>query len=436
MFYELNRPKPADQEWPEGVGSVEAVRAADRKPISVPVTKQSVLITGTTGFGKTTFVKEYVGQRLDNDENTLAVFLELKPGDFSNEFMEKSSKMIAFSESACPKGSCFKWGMIKEIRQSKDWEAETEALASSLFREHLQDKRNLTWANGAKNTFIGFINTILYCHKNNPSNAQVINAMRYMSPEEFLAHLAKYPPNRSLLRDDFAYDPDHPEGYVMPRKGSDIMFFLQDVLSKFRGTFISDDGEDTIADWLAGKYGSRLFLAYDYSKKDSYGPFARYFLNKIISDRLSFDFDRSKNILLVLDEAAELEQDFGLMQGVTLGRQNGLQVILCTQSFEKLYRIMPDQDKEHMLNATLAGFPTLVAFHPGDPQTMTTLQKLFGNRQNVTVAMPFSRYDKPAVHINTEPIVKDEDFAAMKVGECYIKIREAEPELVRILLHR
>lgn len=134
--------------------------------------------------------------------------------------------------------------------------------------------------------------------------------------------------------------------------------------------------------------------------------------------------------MLVLDEISELEYDFGLMQGATLGAEYGLQVILSTQSLEKLYAILPRDLGEHYLNGALSGFPYLITFQPGDPQSLDVFQRFFGQKQVQTLSMPLSRYEKPTVTTELQPIVPDEAFASLGVGECYVKIFAAEPERI------
>ena len=134
--------------------------------------------------------------------------------------------------------------------------------------------------------------------------------------------------------------------------------------------------------------------------------------------------------MLVLDEISELEHDFSLMQGVTVGREYGLQVILSTQSLEKIYSILPEKHGDHYFNAALAGFPVLMTFQPGDPQSIEVLQKLFGKERRQTLTMPLSRYDKPMITTELQPIVRDEDFASLDVGECYVKFLSALPERI------
>ena len=159
--------------------------------------------------------------------------------------------------------------------------------------------------------------------------------------------------------------------------------------------------------------------------------FAVYFLQSVILERISSKVDKTKRILMVLDEVPEIGQEFFLEQGVTVGRENRLEIIVSTQSLEKLYSIAPDLNPaktEHYTNAMLAGFTTYACFQAGDPYTINTFQKFFGNRTK----LPVSRYSTMS-GLTVSPIVTDEDFATLDIGECYIKIGASEPERLYIV---
>lgn len=197
---------------------------------------------------------------------------------------------------------------------------------------------------------------------------------------------------------------------------------------------MSEDGEDTIYDFLHGHYGERLFMIHDHKQRNSSKLFEQYFLKYIGDEVLSLTSDFSGRMVWVLDEIDKVEHDFGLTQAVTLGRQFGLQVLVSTQSLESLYAVAPEFYGEHLTNASLAGFAMTAAFHPGDPHTIETLQTLYGKCMKQTVAMPLSRYDKPLITTEQRPIVEDGDFASLDIGECYIKLYSAKPERVKILI--
>ena len=286
------------------------------------------------------------------------------------------------------------------------------------------------------------MNTIIHCVEGTPSNYDVVQRMRTMSTINLLKFMAHYKPNKSMLEKYYHFDckwglseteetKKKLAEYKIPQVGSDILVFLQNMLSNFSGSFLSRDGQHTIKGWLSGKYGKTLFLSYDLSKKDAMSIFAVYFLQSIILERISAKVDKSKRILMALDEVPEVGQEFLLEQGVTVGRENRLEVIVSTQSLEKLYAIAPDLNSsktEHYTNAMLAGFTTYACFQAGDPYTINTFQKFFGNR----TLLPGSRYASNGGLV-VEPIVADEDFATLDTGECYIKIGASEPERLHII---
>ena len=143
-------------------------------------------------------------------------------------------------------------------------------------------------------------------------------------------------------------------------------------------------------------------------------------------------------MLWCMDEADKLSDggksaDFGLFQAATLGREYGLQILLTTQSVENLYGLAPGFN-EHIAKGGLAGFPVVLSFRPGDATTISTLQTLFGTKRNDITTMPLSRYDHPVVKSELEPVVSEADFASLKTGEAYIKIKSCAPQKISIIL--
>ncbi len=436
MYYQIPAERKESLNWPKAENTVKARKAKENQTVEIPVLPLNLLTVGTTGYGKTVFTKAYVRNLLRTDEKMYAVFFQIKPEDFTPEFLRPQDKIITFSENACPGGNIFKWNLVKEIRSydQKEWDSELEEMTSLLFSDLLSDSRNHIWADAARTTFKAFIKVILYCYKNNPSNEKLIGAMKFMERKKLLQFLAEYPPNRSILKDNFEFDHNNCENYTIPRKGSDILFFLQNILEKFGGSFLSETGGDTIYDYLHGQYGKRLFIIHDHKKRDSSKLFERYFMRRIGDEILSLTSEFTGKMVWVLDEIDKIGYDFGLTQAATLGRQFGLQVIISTQSLESLYAIAPELHAEHLTHALLSGFPVTAAFHPGDPHTIETLQKLYGECMKQTMSMPLSRYDSPIIKTEMRPVVENSDFASLGIGECYIKIGSERPERVKIMI--
>lgn len=435
MFYDYLNLNAKSVQWPQTKYSVEAIQKSNSQIVHIPVDSSNVLITGVTGYGKTVFTKKLIQNILYKSPNIQAVFFQIKPDDFTKMFLRPEDKIITFNNKLCDEKNLFKWNMIKEIRTlpQNRWEEKLEELSSILFSDLLEDKRNITWAYGAKELFKGFLKVILYCYSNNPSNFNIINDLRNTNVSDLLKFLWQYPPNRSMLKDNFEYDITK-NNYRINKKGSDILFFHQSVIGQFGGSFMSRNGNDTIHDYMKGKYGSRLFILHDHQSKESSKLFERFFLKTIIDEKLSLVSSHHEKMLMVLDEIDKVGYDFGLIEASTLGRQFQLQVIISTQSLNSLYALAPVKHGKELIDSSLSGFPMMVVFHPGDPHTIETYQKLFGKKSKQILCMPLSRYDKPSIINEENPIVEDEDFASLDVGECYVKYRSFDPERVKIII--
>lgn len=429
MFFEIPQ---KTESWPKTNHGI-AAKLQDGSLITVPTEAINTLVLGVSGYGKTTYTKAFVHEKLKENPNLFCVFFQVKPDDFTEEFLRPNDKVITFNEKLYP-NNCFKWNLVKEVRAcpKDEWETVLEEIATILFADLLADPRNLIWADAAKAAFKGFILVLLHRYKNNPANGKVISAMKNMPRKEFLSFLAKYTPNRSFLKDSFGYDPAQANDYQLTRRASDIFFFLNNVLERFGGTFESD-GEDTIYEYLQGSY-ERLFIVHDHKTKDSAKYFEQYIFKYIGNEMLSQASDfQGRQMLWVLDEIDKIEADINLSQIITLGRQFGLQVLVSTQSLESLFAIAPEIQGDHLIKASLAGFGMTVAFHPGDPFSIQALQTLYGKRIKQTVTLSLSRYETPRIDTQWQPIVDDHDFASLGIGECYIKLYASDPVRCKIL---
>lgn len=439
MLYEIPlHIKEQLPEWDDGIGSIFA-RLPNGMAIDLPILEDTnVLTVGVTGTGKTKSYTLPAAQTLLSARPQMkGVFFETKR-TFLEAFMQDEDKVIAYNTSIVPPGNLFQWCLIKEIRQARDKEAEMRQIAEVLFNDLLSGaENNRAWIESARNTFIAVLRTIVDCYSDDTSNWDLVNALRSMTVSELLVYLSKHPRNHSLLSKDFGYDVNRKDAYTPTRRATDVMFFFNTILETFGGSFESK-GQDTIHEYLHGAYGRHLFLLYDLADAESSRPFIVYFLKKIKDEKMSLSSTIKEPLLFCLDEADKLSDggksaDFGLFQAATLGREYGLQILLTTQSVENLYGLAPDFN-EHMAKGGLAGFPTVLSFRPGDPTTISTLQTLFGSKRHDITTMPLSRYDHPVIKSEFEPVVSEADFASLKTGEAYVKIKSSTPKKVSIVL--
>ena len=266
MIYDfpcMNQSKTVPQ-WPVGVGGIPAA-LPDGTLVNLPVLKGVNVITyGVVGTGKTHFYTSNAAEiLLSSVPDMRGVFFEIK-NSFIKRFMEDDDKVITHNPRTVPSNNLFIPNIIKEIRQAFDPEAEMREIADFLFAELLSGaNQNRAWIEAARNTFIGVLRTIVDCYpKADTGNWTLVNALRRMTTKEFLTYLARHPRNHSMLRKDWGFDPMRKDDFESTRRATDIQFFLNAVLEMFSGSF-EMDGEDTIHDWLNGKYGKNLFFLYD-----------------------------------------------------------------------------------------------------------------------------------------------------------------------------
>lgn len=440
MLYELpSMMKARPLTWPQGIGSVPA-RLPDGSLVQIPVLKDTnVLAIGVTGTGKTVYTAAAAESQLAAVPDTLAVFFETKRS-YLARFHRNGDKVIAYDAAAVGEEHLFRWNMVREIRLARNPEAEMRKIADHQFADLLKDSGpNRVWVEAARETFIGVLRVIVFCTSDCTTNWNVVNAMRNMPVEKLLSYLARHPRNHSLLTKSFGYPVDNPASYRPPKRAGDIQFFLNSVLNGFSGAFESN-GDDTIADFLHGRYGRRLFILYDLADAEISRPFILYFLKKLKDEKMSLSSDVKAPMLWVMDEADKIasggqDGDFGLYQAATLGREYALQILLATQSIENLYALAPDFN-EHIAEGGYSGFPVVVAYRPGDPSTVSTLQTLFGSQYREVSTLGMSRYAPPVVKCELQPAVTDSDFASLGLGQCYVKIQSHPPRKVTIIYDR
>lgn len=430
--------RPLAPLWPKGVGGIAAT-LPDGTSVEVPVLQGvNTMVFGVVGTGKTrSYVLPAAERLLAADPTMKGVFFEVKT-TFIRHFLQPGDKVITHDPNAVHPDHLFRPNLILEIRQAVDREGEMRQIADFLFGDLLDGaNQNLSWVEAARNAFVGVLRVIVDCYPyDNTSNWTLVNALRRMSVEELLGYLAKHPRNHSLLTKDFNYDPEKAATYKPSRRAGDILFFFNQVLEQFSGAF-ECQGEDTIRNYLDGKYGRHLFFLYDLASAEISRPFMMYYLKKLKDAQMSNSMESVSPMLWVLDEIDKLSYngksaDFGLFQAANLGRERKLQILLATQSMENLYGLSADFNA-HSTVGGLAGFPAIFAFRPGEPATIETLQTLFGSAYREHIVMPLSRYSAPEIRYELEPVVTDTDFATLGTGDCYVKIVSQLPQKVHFI---
>lgn len=263
MIPELKKIRPPAIKWPSAKNYIPAARTSSGIRVNIPVVAGNKLIVGKIGCGKTTLVKEMISADI-NDEDTYLFGFEVKQGDYSEPFMRPGGLIISYRDIPGKEDKMFKWGMVREIKESEDPESEIKKMAAFLTLHLKKDPSKEIWAQGAAETFEGFMNTIIHCVDGTPSNYDVVQRMRTMSTVNLLKFMSHYKPNKSLLEKYYHFNSRWGIGnseetkrklseYKVPQVGSDILVFLQNMLSSFGGSFLSKDGKHAKFEELFGE---------------------------------------------------------------------------------------------------------------------------------------------------------------------------------------
>lgn len=393
----------------------------------------NVYINGVVRYGKSCMIQKIARQieKKYSPESKL-VYFDVKD-DYISNFYRSGDKVVSYSDSL-PNGpyDYFKFNLIRELRLSEDPDAELKEIVEILLEDFISGGENDFFWKAAGMVFRGFIATIIHTYNNCPTNIQIISDIKHAGLVQLINHLLRWNENKNIVRDYLGgttYKPDMP----MSKMTQSILACLSEILDLFGGNFYSD-GQDTITEFIAGKYGRRIFFEYDYARKASSNVFFRYLLHKIIQNKLSMYSSPAQKIVMVLDEIGVLDAPFGMMDGLLIGAARGLQFIVCSQSLERLYGISHNKNIEHSTNALLSGFATIVTFHTGDIETEKKLQEIFGERYIQRIQLGFSRRDAAKQDVISEKWITSEKLACMGVGEFYAKNKNQIPVHGRLIL--
>lgn len=386
----------------------------------------NVYINGVVRYGKSCMAQK-IAERIEEmyPSSAKLVYFDVKD-DYISRFYKTGDKVISYSDRL-PNGNYnyFKFNLVRELRLSEDPDAELKEIVEILLEDFKAGGENDFFWTAAGMVFRGYIAAIIHTYNNCPTNRQIIRDMKNAKVEQIASHLLRWEGNKNIVRDYLREEES--------KMTQSILACFSELLDLFGGNFCTD-GQDTIAEFMEGEYGRRLFFEYDYSRKASSNVFFRYFLQKIIQSKLSMYSNPEHKVVMVLDEIAVLDAAFGLMDGLLIGAAKGLQFIVCSQSLERLYGISHKRNVEHSTNALLSGFATIITFHTGDPQTERKLQEIFGTRYIQRIQLGFSRKDSARQEVIPENWLTSEKLAGMGIGEFYAKLKNQDPVHGRLVL--
>lgn len=383
-----------------------------------------VVTIGGPGTGKTTFLLHLARECRRVYPDAKFVFLDPK-GDFLPLY-QRGDKLCSFYPR---QGTYdyFKWNIVSECLKSAYPEDELKEITAKLFKEKIEHSgSNQFFPMAASQIFEGYFLTILRRCRNGfvPTHKEISHQLRRMSIEQMRTRLGLEEDLAGVLSNIATTGSSG-----MSNQAAGVMAEFNQFISSFFVGMLADDGHDTVVDFINGNGGNALFLEYDLKREESANILFRLILDILIQNKLSAEADRRK-VFLFLDEFPIIGE-YGILNCLHVGRENGMRVVAALQSKEQVYNICPGQAMEHSGNAILGGFSTLVAFHPNDAQTTSYIQEKIGEDNITYMQFGLSRYDSPHMVIQREPLVSSREINALRLGEAYIKMREYNHQKIK-----
>lgn len=373
-----------------------------------------ILVTGGTGTGKTTVIRQLLTRCRDVYPDASFLVLDVK-GDYV-PYRRPGDKVFSFYGGE----DAFRWNILEEARASPHTEDELDEMASVLFSSRVNSAgQNRFFVDAARQVFYGYLLvTLRQCRPGRPAPTH--------------AEMAKWLKKCTLeqMQDRLMLEEDELSGIVSLLKGREAASILSEVHlfahDFFRGV---GDGSDSVAEFLTHP-GRALYLQYDASRSESGRLGCSILLNRAIAQLLSKDWCR-RRVFFILDEAAALPADYGLEKLLALGRDRGGRVLCALQNHDQAAAMFAGRpsmqsDADNMLSQ----FSSVMAFHPNSSRDVEFARDRLGKADMIVTTFGLSRYESPhAAHVQDCPVTPHQ-LMALKAGEAYVRLRDYAPAKV------
>lgn len=373
-----------------------------------------ILVTGGTGSGKTTVIRQLLARCRDVYPDASFLVLDVK-GDYV-PYRRPGDKVFSFYGGE----DAFRWNILEEARASPHPEDELDEMVSVLFSSRVNTAgQNRFFVQAASQVFYGYLLvTLRQCRAGRPAPTH--------------AEMAKWLKKCTLeqMQDRLMLEEDELSGIVSLLKGREAASILSEVHlfahDFFRG---AAEGHDSVAEFITHR-GRALYLQYDASRAESGKLSCSIILNRAIAQLLSKDWCR-RRVFFILDEAATLPADYGLEKLLALGRDRGARVLGVFQNHDQVQAMFAGRPSmESDANNVLSQFSSVMAFHPNSERDVEFARERLGKTDMTTVTFGLSRYEPPHVAAMQDCPVTARQLQSLGVGEAYIRLRDYAPAKV------
>lgn len=333
-----------------------ANKASDIQLAGVPLLKHSevqhILLTGTTGAGKSVCIQELMDQVRAKQQRAIVYDIE---GTFIPMYYRPGKDVILNPlDVRCPT-----WNLWQECEDPADF----EAIASSLMPLHLAGSDPF-WIHSARTIFASAALRLHVEHKRH--NRALLEPLF----TENLGGLA------SLLKGSVAES-------LVSEKNEKTALSIKATLSTYCKAlmYLKDDTQDplfSIRRWVTEDRGDGwLFIASNALKIDALKPLMSVWIDVAVKSLLSLSPSQNRRLWFFMDELPSLHRLPSLMNALSRGRKYGGCFVGSIQDIHQLCTIYGRDEAETLTSL----FNTNLCYRTKNPDSAVWMSKLMGRRE-------------------------------------------------------
>jgi len=323
------------------------------RPVLDPET--STLVTGETGYGKSTFVKLRLDQ-WEYDGAVVAHALSERAGE--NEYIDYFEGHDRDVIRLSSRDSDARWDPFRDYEQSTRG---MESLAQALYES--RETQQTGWDEPAKTLLAAALAVANTKHGDFAALKQVLT----LSPEELLTELEKVEDTELL------------EAALQQLDQGKLPTVYTALLNDLRPLLESDIFNEDLPAFSLQEYFEQpdgAVIVLDNIRSDKFArPFWRLFVQT--AGEIAFKIEGPQQF--ILDEVDKLPKINNLPELVSAGRSADVQAMVIAQDKHQLTHIYGE-----LAGSILANCPNNVAFHPGDRETADWVRNKIGEIEVLT----------------------------------------------------
>lgn len=356
---------------------------------TVRVPRRSLLAIGTSGAGKSEFLKHIVEQLRSNPTEPTVVF-DMKT-DYQDMLEARGADIVRISADA----SEYKWNLFAELEKESD----VDEIARGIFPDSSDGDQFFT--NAGRQLFAA---TVKYIHREveNPTNADLKRYWQRTDAKTMYEDLSS-DGHEDLTAAASAIDPD------ASRQASGVYSTAQQQVSDlFTGDF-GRDGDFSVREYMNDPQGRVLVLDYPNRQASTIAPLFAFLIDEAIKHGMD---DPHNGAYFLLDEIEHLDVTIDhLSELINVGRGRECQAIITLQSVAQLY----DTYSKERGKALLSGMTTAVILRVADSDSVEFARSRIG-----THFEEFTHRERPDVGLfgsEETKIEEQHDFAKGEFGQ-------------------